>query len=141
MERLTIGQLARQTGVTVETLRFYEKEQLLPQPIRLSNGYRAYTQQATDRVAFIQRSKALGFSLKEIRELLALRQDENSDAADYHHVVEEKLQHIQEKIDDLQRMRDALQGLLEACPGEGTAETCPIARTLAGDPIEHAAQA
>ncbi|MDP0501184.1 MAG: heavy metal-responsive transcriptional regulator [Verrucomicrobiota bacterium JB022] len=133
MQRMTIGQLAKETGVTVETLRFYERESLLPEPIRLSNGYRAYAPEAVDRVAFIQRSKALGFSLKEIAELLELRQDDESDAGDYHHLVTEKLHHIEEKIDDLQRLRTALQRLLEACPGEGSASECPIARTLSGN--------
>lgn len=129
-ERFTIGELAQAAGLSVDTVRYYEKEGLLPAPIRRANGYRAFQPEAVERLAFIQHAKEMGFSLREIHELLHLQGDDAGDAADYHQVVQEKLAQIEAKLADLQRLRDALRQLLAACPGEGPSATCPIARAL-----------
>jgi Hg(II)-responsive transcriptional regulator len=132
MKILTIGQLARQAGVGVETLRFYEREGLLEEPARRESGYRQYDPAVVGRLRFIQRAKALGFTLKEIKELLRLHADEDATRADVKRRAEEKIADIEAKIEDLRRIRAALAGLAQACDGEGTLLGCPIIEALTG---------
>jgi MerR family transcriptional regulator, copper efflux regulator len=130
VESLTIGQVARGADVGVETIRFYERQGLIPEPPRTNSGYREYPAETVDRLRFIQRAKELGFSLREIEELISLRLDEGARAADVRARAEAKLQDIEEKIHDLQRMRDTLLELTRACMAEGTTDECPILRAL-----------
>jgi Hg(II)-responsive transcriptional regulator len=130
MERLTIGQVARSADVGVETVRFYERQGLIPEPPRTDSGYRQYPAETVDRLRFIQRAKELGFSLREIEELISLRLDEGARAADVRARAEAKIQDIEEKIRDLQRMRDTLRELTRACTAEGTTDQCPILGAL-----------
>src|SRR5437867_9097723 len=106
MNALTIGQLARHGGVGVETVRFYEREGLLDEPARKASGYRQYTEDVVARLRFIKRAKALGFTLKEIGELLALRLDPETSCAEIKDRAKAKIDDIQAKIRDLQRMRE-----------------------------------
>jgi MerR family transcriptional regulator, copper efflux regulator len=122
------GQLAEQAGVNLETLRYYEREGLLPAPTRDTNGYRQYTAEDVHRVRFIKKTQHLGFTLKEIRELLALRHD--ASAADIRQLTLTKLADIDHKLAELTRIRQALQKLADCCPGEGTALNCPILHYL-----------
>lgn len=127
---LTIGQVARRTGVGVETLRFYEREGLIAEPPRRASGYRQYPEDAVSRVRFIRRAKELGFSLKEIRELLCLRVDPSTTCADIKRRTEAKIAHIEEKIRALQTIQGALGRLAAACKGRGPASECPILEAL-----------
>jgi MerR family mercuric resistance operon transcriptional regulator len=132
MKTLTIGQVARQAGIGVETVRFYERQGLLEEPTRKASGYREYTEDVVRRLRFIRRAKELGFSLKEVRELLTLRLDPDATAADVKRRAEAKLADIEARIRDLRRMKEALVELAAACSGHGPASECPILGALDG---------
>lgn len=133
MTSLTVGQVARRAGVGVETVRFYEREGLLAEPPRRASGYRQYDDQAVSVLRFIRRAKALGFTLQEIKGLLALRLDGSATRSDVRERASAKLIDIDAKIRDLQRMRDALTGLTAACHGDGPTDGCPILDALGGE--------
>lgn len=126
MKPLTIGQIARQAGIGVETVRFYERRGLLAGPARTASGYRQYTADAVVRIRFIRRAKELGFTLKEIGELLALRLDVNTSCAEVKGRANAKIADVEAKIEDLQRMREALSKLVASCGGHGPVSACPI---------------
>jgi MerR family mercuric resistance operon transcriptional regulator len=130
MDRLTIGQLAGRADVGVETVRFYERKRLIEEPPRLASGYRQYPPDAVARIRFIRRAKELGFSLKEIRELLALRLDPQTKCGDVRERAEEKLIDIREMIAALGRMRDTLERLTAACRDGGSVSECPILEAM-----------
>ena len=123
---LTIGKLANAAGVGVETIRFYEREGLLPKPPRKRSGYRQYPPDAVARVMFIRRAKDLGFTLKEITELLELRVDPDKSCADVRALAKAKIVDVEEKMADLARIRGALEKLAKACRGKGPTSECPI---------------
>ena len=129
MRPITIGRLARAAGVGVETIRFYEREGLLSEPPRTESGYRQYRPDAVERLGFIRRAKALGFSLGEIRELLGLAEP-TEDRARVKALTEHKLAEIERRIDELRRMRRALSELDQQCSGHGRVEGCPIIEAL-----------
>jgi MerR family mercuric resistance operon transcriptional regulator len=126
----TIGQVAVQCGVGVETIRFYEREGLIAQPSRPESGFRKYPQDAVRRVRFIQRSKALGFSRREIKELLFLRVDPATTCDTVKKHAEAKIGDIEAKIRHLQEMKRALVKLTVACRGRGPTGECPILEAL-----------
>ncbi len=130
---LTIGQVAKQCGIGIETLRFYEREGLIAQPSRPDSGFRTYPPESIRRVRFIQRSKALGFSLKEIKELLSLRVDSVTSCGEVKKRAEEKISDIEKRIHALREMKDALAKLTAACRGKGPTGECPILEAL-GEP-------
>jgi len=132
--KMTISQAARLAGVGVETVRFYEREGLLDQPARPDSGYRQYTPDVVKRIQFIRRAKELGFSLKEIHELLTLRVEPKSSCADVKRQAEAKMDEIERKIEDLLRMKRALGQVAERCSGNGPRESCPILDALERDP-------
>ena len=123
---LTIGQLAKEAGVGVETIRFYEREGLLAKPRRSPSGYRQYPPEAVDRVKFLRRAQRLGFTLREAKELLALRDDPDAGRRDVREKATEKLADIDARIAELQAMRAELGRLVDACDGGGPATGCPI---------------
>src|SRR3989338_7084100 len=108
-ESFTIGKVAGLTGVGIETLRFYEREGLIPEPPRRGSGYREYPPVIVDRIHFIKRAKDLGFTLAEIRELLSLSVGPKSTCADVKKKAEEKITEVEVKIADLKRIQKALQ--------------------------------
>ncbi len=123
----SIGQLARSSGVGVETIRYYEREGLLPAPRRTLSNYRQYGQDAADRLGFILHAKELGFTLEEIRRLLHLSTNARTDAGTFHELALEKVRWIDERIASLQQMRKLLSDAVEACPGHGADKSeCPI---------------
>lgn len=130
MKQLKIGELAKQSGIRVETLRYYEKRGLLPEPKRLESGYRVYTPETLERLNFIKRSKELGFSLDEIGELLQLDTNPEGSAAEVKSRVEEKITLVRDKIRDLQRIEHSLMQLSGLCCGEGSTSECPILEYL-----------
>jgi MerR family mercuric resistance operon transcriptional regulator len=127
---LTSGQLAKKCGVGVETLRFYEREGLLAKPARSGSGYRQYPAEAVDRVRFIRRAQLLGFQLKDIKELLALRGDPDADSGEVREKAVAKLADIDQKITDLEAMKAELTRLVAACDGAGPAAHCSILAAL-----------
>ncbi len=119
MEILTIGQLARKANVNLETIRFYERRGLLPEPPRNKSVHRQYSQEAVQRTEFIKRSKTLGFALKEILEILSLRVEPGRTCADIKTRAEVKIADIEQRIADLNQMREALSKLADQCTGRG----------------------
>lgn len=127
---LTIGELAQRAGVGVETIRFYERKGLIAQPVRPATGFRAYPQDVLARLGFVHEAKQLGFTLKEIRDLLRLRDSPEADAAAVRGRAAAKLAQIEDRIIRLQRMRVTLQDLLSQCPGSGELNNCSIVKAL-----------
>lgn len=130
---LTSGQLSKKSGVGVETLRFYEREGLLPEPARLASGYRQYPTEAVERVQFIRRAQLLGFQLKDIKDLLALRDDPDAGSREVRDKAVAKLAEIDQRIKDLEAMKSELTRLVAACDGSGPAAHCPIITAIGDD--------
>lgn len=130
MEHLTIGQLAKKTGVGIDTIRYYERQGLIPEPLRRESGYRQYSCEMIKRIQFIRHAKDLGFSLKEINELLSLRLDPKTKCSVVKNRAEAKISDIEERILNLQRMKKALVKLMKACSGRGPVSKCPILEAL-----------
>jgi MerR family mercuric resistance operon transcriptional regulator len=130
MNPLSIGQVANATGVTVETLRFYEKERLLDPPSRTPAGYRQYPPETVKRVLFIQRAKEVGFTLKDITELLSLREQPGTTCSDIRLRASQKVEEVNRKLADLERIRNALVRMIGKCEGRGDLSECPILEEL-----------
>ena len=130
METFTIGQLAKEANVNLETIRFYERRGLLPEPPRNKSGHRQYSIKDLRRTEFIKRTQSLGFSLQEISDLLSLRTKSGKTCRDVKQRVKAKLINIQEKIETLQKMREVLLRLETNCPEKGPLNECPILETL-----------
>jgi MerR family mercuric resistance operon transcriptional regulator len=127
---MTIGKLANRAGVGVETIRFYERRGLIPEPPRRSSGYREYTEEMVPRLSFIRKAKELGFTLKEIDDLLTLRVDPTTTCGDVKRRAEAKIRDIEDKVRLLERMKAALQRLAALCQGRGPVSACPILEAL-----------
>lgn len=127
---MRIGQLAQVTGVTIPTLRFYERCGLLLPPLRTEAGYRVYPAEVVQRVRFIKGAQELGFSLQEIAELLLLREHRPSNGEEARSLTRTKIQQIDEKMRSLRRMRSELQKILAECTCDATTPHCPILETL-----------
>lgn len=124
---LTRGELAKRGGVNAETIRYYERRGLLPKPPRSASGYRVFSADDARRVRFIKRAQELGFSLKEIEELLALRVSPTGTQGDVLKLAEAKIADIEEKMKSLRSMKRVLQSLTTACcGGSRVASECPI---------------
>ncbi len=129
----SIGQLARHAGVGVETIRFYERQGLLEEPPRNKSGYRQYTPAVVTKLHFIKRAQELGFSLKEIADLIALKLDPSTTCAEVKQQAETKLQSVNNKLGDLKDIRSALLKLTKACRGSGPTTDCSILDWLEDD--------
>jgi len=128
---MTIGELARRAGVNVQTVRYYERRGLLPEPDRTPSGYRDYTDVTLDRLRFIRRAQELGFTLSEIGELLVLRLDPHTTAAAVKARAESKIADVDRRIHDLQRIKHALTHLAGRCHGgRGPVGDCPLLDAL-----------
>ena len=130
MSALSIGRLAKETGLSVETIRFYERLGLIDSPPRKANSYRQYNAEDVRRVQFIQEAKAVGFSLKEIGELLSLRLDSDATCREARAKAQARLLDIEEKMHRLKRMQDALRRLVQQCRSLGPVSGCPILEAL-----------
>src|SRR6516165_7382716 len=122
---LTIGHLAREVGINLETVRFYERQGLLPRPPRNASGYRLFPGDAKRRLKFIKRAQELGFSLSEIRELLALRMSRRTTSGEIRKRTEAKIVDIEGKIRSLDSMRKSLVKLARSCGGCAPLSECP----------------
>jgi DNA-binding transcriptional MerR regulator len=129
---LSTGQVAKAGGVNIQTVRFYEREGLLPPPRRSASGYRQYTEDAVRIVMFVKRAQELGFTLREAKQLVRLRSLGPKRAETAKAAAEAKLHDIDEKLRDLTAMRAALASLVDACRRCGGPITCPILEALEG---------
>jgi MerR family transcriptional regulator, copper efflux regulator len=131
---LRIGQVAAQAGVNIRTLRFYEREGVLPAPERRPSGYRSYPAETVALVRFIKRAQALGYTLREVKELLALRQASGAPCSEVQRNAGQKLADVRARIQQLQAMSRALTKLLATCAQPHHAHACPLLEAL-GAPL------
>jgi len=111
---LTIGDLSRKTGISREAIRYYERIELLPEPARTGNGYRQYSESDVERLQFVRRSRALDFSINEIKEILAFRERQQPPCQYVMNVMEQRVEEIEARIQDLVQLRDEIEFLHEA---------------------------
>lgn len=130
MDGLKIGEVAKQAQVNLQTIHYYERRGLLSKPPRTAANYRLFPAGAVQRVRFIKRAQELGFTLKEIKELLSLRASPRARCADVYKRAEEKIRAIDEKVRTLQAMRKALSKLMSECAGRSPISECPILEAL-----------
>jgi MerR family mercuric resistance operon transcriptional regulator len=130
MTALKVGEAARQAGVNLQTIHYYERRGLLPQPSRTKSNYRVYSEEAVHRVRFIKRAQEIGFTLAEIKELLSLRAAPLARCADIRERAEIKVRDIDDKVRTLLAMRKALTRLIGDCSGSGPVSQCPILEAL-----------
>ena len=139
MNELIIGKAAMKAGVGVETIRFYERKGLIEQPPKpLDTGFRVYPEETVQRIRFIRQAQEIGFSLREIDELLSLRADPAADCAHVRERAAAKLEEVERKIEQLGRIRSALNELIAACPGRVALRECSIMASLISAPGESA---
>lgn len=127
---LTIGQLAKQAGVNVETVRYYERRRLLAPTDRKPSGYRVYGEETLQRLRFIKNAQALGFTLREIAELLNLRVTSTARCGDVERKAQAKLVEVEVKVRDLRALARVLEGLIRTCRAGQPTDRCPILKSL-----------
>jgi MerR family transcriptional regulator, copper efflux regulator len=130
MDGLTIGEVAEKARVHIETLRYYERRGLIARPPRSASNYRRYSQDAVQWVRFIKRAQELGFSLKDIKELLSIRAAPETECGEIRAHAEAKIKDIDERIGSLVAMKSALSKLVTECSGESPLTDCPILESL-----------
>lgn len=129
-EYIKTGELSQEAGVNKETLRFYERKGLLEAPKRTEAGYRLFTQADVERVKFIKNAQKLGFSLNEIRELLAIADGEVVKCSEVRKIAEEKLLYIHDQIQSLYKLEQVLADLISQCKKADTISCCPIIESI-----------
>lgn len=130
MQPLSRKQGTDTAGVTIEAVRFYEREGPIDEPSRTESGYRQYPQGMIARIRFIKRAQNLGFSLPDVKKLLSLRMSPETTPADIRQRAVEKIADIENKIRSLQSMQRILEEITNACHGEGTLSDYPILKAL-----------
>jgi len=131
-ETLTIGRLAKLSGVAAKTIRYYEESGLLPPPKRAANGYRMYDRRAVDLLRFVSRARGLGFAIKDVETLLALWSDDQRRSSEVRAVATAHMDAIDRKMAELAGMRDTLRSLVDRCHGDQQPD-CPILDELASE--------
>jgi DNA-binding transcriptional MerR regulator len=140
-----IGQVAQETGLSIDTIRFYEKQGLLRRPVRTEGGFRLFGRGEIETLRFVRKAQQLGFSLTEIRELLILRADHVPACSHVEELLEQKLAGVEQKIEQLQKLGQSLQAALRKCKrglntaAPGHEECCPVLEEISraartGDP-------
>jgi len=129
---MTVGQLADQAGVNIETVRYYERRGLLPKPARTNSGYRQYEPEAVKRLCFIKRAKGLGFTLHEVEGLLALRVRHEGACQAVGRRTRDKISLVRQKIRELRAIERSLARLAVTCEARGRTDDCPILHALEG---------
>ncbi len=122
----TIGKLAKELNISVETIRFYERQSLIEQPFKPESGYRMYGDALANQLKFILKAKALGFTLKEIESLMSL----SGSCADIESMGLQKLNLIRNKIADLQRLEKVIQEMTDSCKANQDPQSCPVINSL-----------
>lgn len=132
MNGLLISEVAKKSKVNIETVRYYERRRLIPEPPRTESGYRVFSLEIVERIKFIKRSQELGFTLDEIEKLLAITEDEEQyDSEEILDFTTQKIREIELKINDLEKIKSTLVDLSIQCPGSGNPICrCPIIETL-----------
>ena len=130
-ENFLIGEISRRTGIKIETIRYYERIEIVPRPKRSNGGHRLYNESQLNRLAFIKRSRELGFTLKEVRTLLALIDSGKMTCSEVHALTIEHLSEVKRKIADLKKLERALNDLAAQC-SFGDLSNCPIVESLYG---------
>lgn len=135
-QNLQIGQVAQQTGLTVDAIRFYEKEKLLPKALRSTGGFRLYGGEHVEQLRFIQRAQAIGFSLGEIRELLLVQDEEVETCSHVRDLIQQKLASVQQKMNELAQIEGRLKEALQKCNRElrktsARHDQCPLLEMIA----------
>jgi MerR family copper efflux transcriptional regulator len=130
---MKIGELASLSGLSVDTIRFYEKQGLIPPPRRTDANYRVYDADTPRRLIFIRKARDLGFTLQEIGQLLALSEDGQAGAIDVKERSQAKLAELDRKISEMKAMRRSLEKLVASCSGHGPSHDCPILAALTDD--------
>ncbi|WCK52982.1 Hg(II)-responsive transcriptional regulator [Aneurinibacillus sp. Ricciae_BoGa-3] len=125
-----IGQLAKKSRVNKETIRYYERIGIIPEPARTDSGYRMYSEQAVDRLHFIKGTQELGFTLNEIDKLLGVLENDEAKCSDMKDFAIQKLEHIHRKIQDLKRVEKMLISLKQTCSKNKDIYECPIIEAL-----------
>ena len=126
MRALRIGEVAKQSDVGIETIRYYERQGLLAEPNRRPSGYRQYDGAVVARLQFIRRAKELGFTLAEIKELLGLWFDVNTKCVHVRQRAAEKITNIEDKIRSLQKMKRSLKKIVSQCENRDAVDECPL---------------
>lgn len=127
---LTIGQVAKQIGVSHDTIRLYERQGLIEKPPRADNHYRQYSPDVIEQLVFILRAKQMGFTLKEIQELLTIHHTSKQSCGDVKRRTQEKLQQVANKMNELKKLEHGLKKLMQDCEQHGPDELCPIFTAL-----------
>jgi MerR family mercuric resistance operon transcriptional regulator len=135
-EVFPIGILSKRSGVNIESIRYYERVDLLRKPARSTGGYRLYRSGDIDRLCFIRRARDVGFSLDEIRRLLDLADQKSRSCRRVHDIAAEHLAEVRMKIEHLQRMERVLADMVKTC-AQGTMPICPLLETLTQAPNRH----
>ncbi len=130
MDSLTIGEVAKRGGVNIQTIRYYERQGLLAPTSRTEAAYRIFSAESVRRIHFIKRAQELGFSLKEIKDLLSLRIDAHTTQADIRKRALAKIADVEQKILHLQAIHASLLRTAEGCSGCGSLKDCPILESL-----------
>lgn len=130
MAKFTIGRVAREAGVGVETVRYYERRGLITRPAG-GSGFREYDRGVPDRIRFIRRSQELGFTLSEVADLLRLTETPTATRGEVRTLAQQKVESVRERIRDLRRIEKTLAGLIEQCSGRGRVSGCPIVEAIA----------
>ncbi len=129
----TIGELSKRTGVNIETIRYYEKIGIMPNPPRSSGGYRMYSNPHLERLSFVRRSRELGFSQPEVRKLLILVDEHSYTCSEVQEMTTKHLRTVRDKINDLRKLEKALANMVSECDG-GNIPDCPIVDILSALP-------
>ena len=133
---MNIGDAAKQSGVSAKTIRYYEDIGLIPPAVRAGNGYRHYSQSDVETLRFIQRSRHLGFSVKDVGGLLTLWRDKKRASADVKAMALSHIEEVERRIAELQSIRDTLHHLTDRCHGDDRPD-CPILEGIAGSDCGH----
>lgn len=126
---MRIGELARATGTKAETIRYYEREGILPPADRTDSNYRDYSHEHLASLTFVRRARELGFSMAQVRELLALSEHDDKPCEDVDHLVQSQLVEVERKILDLSALRDELSQMLRSCQADRIGE-CHVIESL-----------
>jgi Cd(II)/Pb(II)-responsive transcriptional regulator len=133
-DSLKIGELAQRTGCLVETIRYYEREDLVPEPIRSKGNYRLYTETDVERVQFILHCRSLDMTLEEIRRLLRFREVPNENCTEINALLDEHIGHVSNRIAELKLLQKKLKALRSLCQQTRSVKDCGILRSLGSRP-------
>ena len=129
---MNIGEASRKSGLTPKMIRRYEKMGIIPKPIRADSGYRVYDQEDINTLLFINRSRSLGFSLKDIKQLIGLWKNKKRSSSHVKKIAINHLNELNEKLDQINKMASAINVLIESCSGDDRPD-CPIIESLTAD--------